>query len=109
MDGRLRAPSRLLQTAPQGATFSQLRLRKSVVPYERTRWAVPLEPIGFVKFAPAAREDPGGCESADHPKIARTAEGGACSKSLFGSGSASLGIEHLPWLHQMHRHENLSR
>src|SRR5215472_7596114 len=28
MDGRLRAPCRHLQTAPQGATFSQLRLRK---------------------------------------------------------------------------------
>jgi hypothetical protein len=38
-----------------------------------------LEPIGFVKFAPALREDPGGCESADHPKIARTAEGGVRS------------------------------
>src|SRR6516225_6863287 len=40
-----------------------------------------LEPIGFAKFAPALREDPGGCESADHPKIARTAEGVAYSKS----------------------------
>src|SRR5262252_2313129 len=40
-----------------------------------------LEPIGFVKFAPALREDPGGCESADHSKLARTAEGGARSKS----------------------------
>ena len=35
--------------------------------------------------------DPGGCESADHPKIARTAEGGVRSKSLFGSGLAGLG------------------
>src|SRR6516164_8807716 len=40
-----------------------------------------LEPIGFVKFAPALREDPGGCESADHPKIACTAESGARSES----------------------------
>ena len=40
-----------------------------------------LEHIGFAKFAPALREDPGGCESADHPKIARTAEGRARSKS----------------------------
>ena len=44
-----------------------------------------LEPIGFVKFAPALRRS-GGRESADHPKIARTAEGGVGSKSLFGSG-----------------------
>ena len=50
-----------------------------------------LEPIGFAKFAPALREDPGGCESADHPKIARTTEGGVRSKSLFGSGLAGLG------------------
>jgi hypothetical protein len=48
-------------------------------------------PLG--KFAPALREDPGGCESADHPKIARTAEGGVRSKSLFGSGLAGLGLE----------------
>src|SRR6516164_8590288 len=40
-----------------------------------------LEPIGFAEFAPALREDSGGCESADHPKIARMAEGGASSKS----------------------------
>ena len=33
-----------------------------------------------------------GCESADHPKIARTAEGGVRSKSLFGSGLAGLGL-----------------
>jgi len=52
-----------------------------------------LEPIGFDKFAPALREDPGGCESADHPKIARTAEGGVRSKSLFGSGLAGLGCK----------------
>jgi len=32
-----------------------------------------------------------GCESADHPKIARTAEGGVRSKSLFGSGLVGLG------------------
>jgi hypothetical protein len=54
-----------------------------------------LEPIGFAKFAPALREDPGGCESADHPKIARTAEGGVRSKSLFGSGLAGLGFHKL--------------
>src|SRR5215472_10279854 len=48
-------------------------------------------PLGSLSSAPALREDPGGCESADHPKIARTAEGGACSNYLFGSGFASLG------------------
>src|SRR5215471_10828827 len=50
-------------------------------------------PLGSLSSAPALREDPGGCESADHPKIARTAEGGACSNYLFGSGFASLGID----------------
>ena len=50
-----------------------------------------VEPIGFAKFAPALREDPGGCESADHPKIARTTEGRVRSKSLFGSGLTGLG------------------
>src|SRR5262249_55190302 len=48
-------------------------------------------PLGSLSSAPALREDPGGCESADHPKIARTADGGACSNYLFGSGFASLG------------------
>ena len=48
-------------------------------------------PLGSLSSAPALREDPGGCKSADHPKIARTAEGGACSNYLFGSGFASLG------------------
>src|SRR5215813_10613690 len=48
-------------------------------------------PLGSLSSAPALREDPGGCESADHPKIARTAEGGARSNYLFGSGFASLG------------------
>jgi hypothetical protein len=40
-----------------------------------------LEPIGVLKFASALRKDPSGCGSVDHPKMARTAEGGACSKS----------------------------
>jgi hypothetical protein len=37
-------------------------------------------PLGSLSLHPRCG-DPGGCESADHPKIARTAEGGACSKS----------------------------
>ena len=49
------------------------------------------KPTGFVCFAPALREDPGGCGSADHPKIARTAEVELRPAPLFGSGSAGLG------------------
>src|SRR5262249_24006399 len=49
------------------------------------------KPTGFVCFAPALREDPGGCGSADHPKIARTAEVELRPLSFFGSGFAGLG------------------
>src|SRR5258708_25391376 len=50
-----------------------------------------LDPRGFCKWPPPRREKTGGCESAEHPKFARTAEVFCCLRILFGSGSAGFG------------------
>ena len=49
------------------------------------------KPTGFVCFAPALREHPGGCGSADHPKLPERPRLCHARNRLFGSGFAGLG------------------
>src|SRR5689334_7766802 len=51
-----------------------------------------VNPQGSFGLYPRKREFLGGCESADHPKIAPTAEDALRPNFLFGSGLAGLGF-----------------
>jgi hypothetical protein len=70
------------------AIIAYIRRNHNLLVGESSAWP---KPTGFVCIAPALREDPGGCESADHPKLPAWPRPSCVRDRLFGSGFAGLG------------------